>query len=102
MSRITTAVVIALLLAACHGDAIPRSRWEAMSQTGKVLAVRSMMGHQQVANSKGGAPVPEYSKPVESYVAAIDAKYAAGDARTANEIWNELADGNPASGPRGR
>lgn len=101
MSRITTAIVIGLLLVACHGDAIPRSRWEKMSQSDKVMTVRSMMGHQQVANSKGGAPVPEYSKPVASYVAAIDAKYAAGDSRSANEIWNELVDRNPASGQRG-
>ena len=92
MKRVMSAIVLVLLIAACHGDAIPRARWEQMSKSDKALAVRSMMGHQQVANSKGGAPVPKYSRPVDAYVADIDAKYAAGDSRTANEIWVSLAD----------
>ena len=92
MKRLMSAILLALVLAACHGDAIARTRWEKMSHNDKVLAVRSMMGHQQVANSKGGAPVPNYSRTVEAYVAEIDAKYAAGDSRSANEIWASLAD----------
>lgn len=91
MKRMSAAIALALFLTACQNDAVPRPEWQEMSQSDKVLAVRAMMGNRQSANSKGGTPVPRYSRSVEEYVAEIDAKYALGDARPANEIWNELA-----------
>ena len=60
-----------------------------MSHADRVLYVKSMVGAEKVKDAKGGTG-RLYDRPPEEYVASIDAAYARGDQREANEIFGEL------------
>jgi hypothetical protein len=81
-----------ILLAACAPHALSREGWQQMRSREKELYVRTLIGHEQVLTSKGGRG-HRYSSAPSIYVRRIDDRYAAGDMRSVEEIWSELADG---------
>ena len=92
MRSITLACVLLLLsAAACSRHEVTREQWLAGSAADRELIVRSFLGGEQAAESKGGGG-RDYSRDPAFYRAAIDQRYASGDGRAVNEIWAELSD----------
>ncbi|HVR44919.1 MAG TPA: hypothetical protein VMS56_15915 [Thermoanaerobaculia bacterium] len=89
--RLAAGLFAALLLAGCGRHEISRAEWEALEPREKELVVESLRGGEAAAEAKGSAP-RSWSRPTGEYVGEIDARYAAGDPRSVNEIWRELAD----------
>lgn len=83
-------VLLALLLLACGRGAVTRAEWQRMSATDRTLYVRSLLGAETVKERKGGRG-HVFDRPAEEYVARIDAAYARGDRRTAEEIFAAMA-----------
>jgi hypothetical protein len=77
-----------MVLFGCSRD-VSRSHWARMSQTDRVLYVKSMMGAEKVKDAKGGSG-RAYARPAEDYVKQIDAAYARGDERDARTILSGL------------
>jgi hypothetical protein len=84
-------VLLLLLSLACSRDTITREQWLTKTNEQKTLIVRSMLGGENAAEAKGGQG-EKYSKDADYYRAEIDRRYATGDQRNVNEIWNELKD----------
>jgi hypothetical protein len=84
---LTTFLLVSLL--ACSRDTIDRAEWQRMSHGDRVLYVKSLAGAEKVKDAKGGTG-KRYDRPAEAYVQQIDAAYARGDVREANEIFGEL------------
>jgi hypothetical protein len=78
-----------LLIVTCGRTSIDRSHWQQMSPGEKTLYVRSLLGHDQAAESKGGQP-PAHQQPAEAYVKAIDAAYAQGESRNADIVFETM------------
>ncbi len=74
---------------ACGRTAIDRGRWEHMSPNEKTLYVRSLLGHEQARESKGGTPLV-HTRPAEAYVQAIDAAYAHGEKRDVDALFDTM------------
>jgi hypothetical protein len=87
--KFITSLLLLTLLLACSRETIDRAEWQRMAHADRVLYVKSMVGAEKVKDAKGGSG-KHYDRPAEEYVAAIDAAYARGDAREANEIFGEL------------
>jgi hypothetical protein len=87
-SKLITVLLLSLLLA-CSRGTVDRAEWQRMSHEDRVLYVRSMVGAEKVKDAKG-ATGRLYDRPPEEYVQQIDAAYARGDQREANEIFGEL------------
>ena len=77
------------ILLACAADHIDRTHWQSMTRDERVLYVRSLLGEEKVKDAKGGND-REFALPAEEYVARIDAAYARGDSRTAEEIFSSM------------
>jgi predicted Fe-S protein YdhL (DUF1289 family) len=86
--RSLIALSLALVLT-CGRTSIDRVHWQQMSSGEKTLYVRSLLGHEQAAASKGGQP-PAHPRPAEEYVRAIDTAYARGDSRDANIVFETM------------
>lgn len=86
---IRAALLTLLLLTACSRDTLDKSEWQRMSPDDRVLYVKSLIGAEKVKDAKGGQG-KTFDRPAEEYVTEIDAAYARGDAREANEIFEEL------------
>lgn len=80
-----------LLSLACNAHEVSRDEWTKMTPAEKDMVVRSLLGGEVAADAKGGFG-DSYSKTPEYYRAEIDRRYAAGDDREVNEIWEELKD----------
>jgi hypothetical protein len=89
--RVAFVIAMLLLFVACGTEKVDRARWQAMSADQRTLYVNSMLGAEQVQNSKGGA-ARTHKQPSQHYVEAIDRAYAAGDARNPDEIFASLRD----------
>jgi hypothetical protein len=57
----------------------------------KELYVRTLLGHEEVLTRKGGKG-HRYTADPSVYVRRIDERFAAGDRRTVEQIWDDLAD----------
>jgi hypothetical protein len=90
VKRIALAIAL-LLLFACGTEKVDRARWQAMSPDQRTLYVNSMLGAEQVQNSKGGT-ARTHKQSTQHYVEAIDREYASGDARKPDEIFKSLHD----------
>jgi hypothetical protein len=60
-----------------------------MSPNEKTLYVRSLLGHEQAKESKGGAPLV-HPQPAEAYVQAIDAAYKQGETRDVDTLFDTM------------
>jgi predicted Fe-S protein YdhL (DUF1289 family) len=78
-----------LLAFACARTHIDRAHWQRMSRDEKTLYVRSLLGHEQAKESKGGNPLV-YPRPAEEYVQAIDAAYAHGEAHDVASVFDAM------------
>ncbi len=83
------AVLGILLIVACGRTSINRDQWQRMSTGEKTLYVRSLLGHDQAATSKGGQP-PAHQRPAEEYVKAIDAAYVQGESRNVDIVFETM------------
>lgn len=89
--RYALLTILFLASLACSRHEVTREQWMRESAQDRDLIVRSFLGGEQAAQSKGGQG-RTYSRPVSVYRQEIDRRFAAGDQRTVNEIWAELAD----------
>lgn len=89
MRRLAT-LLLALALCGCEAE-VDRNRWERMNRSDRELYVRSLLGAEQVKESKGGND-RRHSKTAEEYVDAIDAAYARGETRTPAAIFESMAE----------
>jgi hypothetical protein len=80
-----------LLFLSCAPDTVTAPEWRAMSREDRVLYVRSLIGEETAKDAKGNRG-RTYDQPAETYVDAIDAAYARGDGRAAEEIFAELSE----------
>jgi hypothetical protein len=87
-----TATALFLLMAACAPQPLTSSRWLRMNGREKELYVRTLLGHEEVLTRKGGKG-HRYTAAPSAYVRRIDERFAAGDRRTVEQIWDDLADG---------
>jgi hypothetical protein len=78
-----------LLMFACGTEAVDRAKWQQMNAGDRLLYVKSLIGAEQVKESKGGND-RTHPRPAEEYVAAIERAYASGDQRTPEEIFATL------------
>jgi predicted Fe-S protein YdhL (DUF1289 family) len=86
---IRSALIALFLFAACGRTTIDRSHWQQMSANEKTLYVRSLLGHEQAKESKGGTPLVHPQR-AEAYVQAIDAAYAHGETRDADTLFDTM------------
>lgn len=91
MKRLVLGSILILVAAACSRHEVTREQWLAGTPRDRELIVRSFLGGEQAAASKGGQ-AREYSREPVFYREQIDRRYAAGDGRPVNEIWSELSD----------
>lgn len=84
--------LIVLVFAACGRHEVSREHWMRSTPDERELIVRSFLGGEQAADSKGGSG-EKYSRSPAFYRSEIDARYAAGDQRPVSELWQELSDG---------
>lgn len=84
-------IAVAGLLSACLRHEVTREQWLRGSAEDRELIVRSFLGGEQAAESKGGGG-RAYSRTPSFYRQEIDRRYAAGDTRTVAAIWRELSD----------
>jgi predicted Fe-S protein YdhL (DUF1289 family) len=82
-------VFFVLLALACHRTDIDRSQWRSMSPNEKTLYVRTLLGHEQTKEAKGGND-RVFRKPINEYVTRIDSAYAKGDQRRVDVIFEEM------------
>jgi hypothetical protein len=82
--------VLLVLLLGCSADSVTRDEWQAMSATDKSLYVKSLLGAEQVKDSKGGNG-RVFDQPAEEYVKRIDEAYARDDRRDAAQIFDGMA-----------
>lgn len=82
-------MIALLILAACSRTTIDRAHWQQMSPNEKTLYVRSLLGHEQARESKGGTPLV-HPQPTEAYVRAIDAAYAHGETRDVDTLFDTM------------
>jgi hypothetical protein len=82
-------LIALLVLAACGRTAIDRTHWQQMSPNEKTLYVRSLLGHEQAKESKGGAPLV-HPLAAETYVQDIDAAYAHGETRDVETLFDTM------------
>ena len=85
------AAAILLLTLGCAVEHVDRARWSQMSVDDRTLYVQTLIGEEQAKDAKGGAGRTVSRTPAQ-YVAAIDAAYARGDARTPSEIFGEIVE----------
>lgn len=90
--------VAALLLVAtvlgglgCRQIEVSPEEWGAMSREEKEMVVRAQLGAEAAADAKGGR-ARRYAGTPGEYVDRLDALYAAGESRTVQQIWPELAE----------
>lgn len=60
-----------------------------MSREDRVLYVNSLIGEEKAKDAKGGGG-RDVTRSAEEYVRAIDAAYARGEQRAADEVFGEL------------
>jgi hypothetical protein len=77
------------LFLACACTHIDRAHWQRMSRDEKTLYVRSLLGHEQAKESKGGNPLV-HPRPAEEYVRAIDAAYNRGETRDVDAFFDAM------------
>jgi predicted Fe-S protein YdhL (DUF1289 family) len=82
-------VVAFVLIAGCARTSVDRAHWQRMSPTEKTLYVRSLLGHEQAKESKGGNPLI-HPREAEEYVHAIDAAYTQGDTREPDRVFESM------------
>lgn len=87
-SRLRVMVLILLVLA-CHRTNIDRAQWQSMSPNEKTLYVRTLLGHEQTKQAKGGND-RAFGSTADDYVKRIDDAYARGDQRTVDAIFEEM------------
>jgi len=88
-------LLLTLVIAmACSHD-IDRERWVQMSHDEKIVYVRSLLGHEQAKQQKGGNPNGNFWREPSVYVSRIDEAYANGDRRTAEAIFETMGDKRP-------
>lgn len=91
MKTFILGLIVLLGVTACSRHEVTREQWLDGSPRERELIVRSFMGGEQAAESKGGQG-REYSRDPAFYREQIDRRYAAGDIRPVNDIWSELSD----------
>lgn len=80
-----------LTLLSCGRHEVSRDHWMGSTPEERELIVRSFLGGEQAADSKGGSG-SRYSRTPGFYRTQIDRLYAAGDERPVSEIWEDLSD----------
>ena len=85
------AIAFAMLAIACGTEKVDRNRWEQMNHADRLLYVKSMIGAEQVKQSKGGND-RVHPKPAEEYLAAIERAYASGDKRAPDEVFATMGE----------
>ena len=85
------AIAIAMLAIACGTEKVDRNRWDQMNHADRLLYVKSMIGAEQVKQSKGGND-QIHPKPPEEYVTAIERAYAGGDKRAPDEVFAAMGE----------
>ena len=83
--------VLSVTLLSCGRHEVSREHWMRSSPSERELIVRSFLGGEQAADSKGGLG-RRYSRAPAFYREQIDRRYAQGDTRPVSSIWPELAD----------
>lgn len=84
-------LALVLLAFACGTERVDRTRWQEMNAADRLLYVKSLIGAEQVKQSKGGND-RVHPKPPSEYVTAIDRAYAARDQRMPEEIFVTLGE----------
>lgn len=85
------AFFVVVLCCGCLARAASREEWQKMPPEEKRMYVRTLLGHEQVAERKGGVDT-KHTAGIDEYVTRVDARYAAGDARTVDEVWRDLGE----------
>jgi hypothetical protein len=89
MKHVTLAVALILVALACYRTNISRAQWEQMSPNEKTLYVRTLLGHEQTKEAKGGN-ASVFPQSADAYVIRIDDAYARGDQRSPDAIFEEM------------
>ena len=87
--KVPVAVAALLFVISCAAN-VSRDDWRRMSPDEKTLYVKSLIGGEVARERKGGEARKRTPAPHE-IIEAIDAAYANGDTRSAEEIFNTLA-----------
>jgi hypothetical protein len=87
--RLFRSALVVLFLGACIGEQVDAGEWRAMDAEARLLYVKALLGEEQVKEAKGGNAVT-FPAAAETYVARIEAAYARGDVRHAEQIFAEL------------
>lgn len=91
MKALPTAVLILFAALACSPRVMDRGRWQQVPPTERLLYVKALLGAEAAKKAKGGN-MRTFSKMPYEYVEEIDHAYANGDSRTADQIFQALAD----------
>ncbi len=78
-----------VLLLACNRTNINRAQWLAMSPSEKTLYVRTLLGHEQAKDAKGGN-ARVFTLTAADYVKRIDDAYKHGEQRGVDTIFEEM------------
>jgi len=78
-----------LLLLGCNRTNIDRAKWQAMPPDEKTLYARTLLGHEQAKEAKGGND-RVFKRTADDYVKRIDDAYARGDRRNVDTIFEEM------------
>lgn len=82
-------LVTAFAFAACRGPEVSPEEWREMTRAEKVLLVESLIGRDlATARKEGRAYRPPGS--AEALVDAIDRRYASGETRPVEEVWDAM------------
>jgi hypothetical protein len=87
--KVVALATVALVLACADAESVERGEWLRMTEEQKVIYVQSLLGAEKVKERKGGT-AKVYALPAAEYVKKIDAAYAAGDARSPEQIFAGL------------
>lgn len=90
-SKIAALLIVLLALVGCGSAEVSRAEWEAMDAAEKELVVQSLLGGEAAAAAKGGE-ARRFTQEPAAYVAEIDRRYAAGETRSVEQLWPQLAD----------
>ncbi len=90
-AALRAAVLLVFALVACAPHAMTRERWQKAAPVERLVFVKALLGAESAKRAKGGN-ARTFSKMPYDYVEAIDEAYANGDSRTADQIFESLAD----------
>ncbi len=90
-AALRAAVLLVFAVLACSPRPMTRGRWLEAAPAERLVYVKALLGAEAAKEAKGGNP-RRFSKLPSAYVEAIDHAYANGDSRTADKIFESLAD----------